>query len=310
MKRLHRVLVAVAIVVMGVALARHWALIPQAAWDLRPGLLSASVVLLVLLFFVGGYGWHLILAAMGESPGARRSVRIWILSLVTRYVPGGFWGYASRATMGREAGIPLAVATVSLYLETLLLTITSLAVGLPALVQTAGLPLSPSQAGLGLAGLLVLLHPRLLGLLGRLPGRAGAALRQVVPPSGRALVLLSLFYVAYFLLFGAAFALFVAAIYPLDPSAWIHVASSVALAFCAGFVSVVFPSGIGIRESVLYLLLMQVMPEPVSLAVAVGSRVWSIVGEGLALVVVALSRAGATPWDAKRTLAPRPDALS
>jgi hypothetical protein len=185
--------------------------------------------------------------------------------------------------LARAEGIETHVAGVSLYLETLLLLTSSLAVGLPALAGAAGVSLSPAATLIVWACLSLLLHPRCLALLHHLPGRTGQVIAAMPLPSAKAILGLYFYYLLFWILFGTVFVCFVSAFHELAADQWFVVGASFAMGFFLGFIAIVFPGGLGIRESALYALLLPVLPANVSLAVAAGSRLWTMFGEGVSL---------------------------
>jgi uncharacterized membrane protein YbhN (UPF0104 family) len=60
------------------------------------------------------------------------------------------------------------------------------------------------------------------------------------------------------------------------------------MGFFLGFIAIIFPGGVGVRESALYALLLPVLPAPVSLAIAAGSRLWTMFGEAVSLGAIVL----------------------
>lgn len=292
MKRLHASLVTVSIVIMIAALVRQWEQIELMEWSIKPILMTLAVAGLTLHFFLAAYGWHLITRAVGGHIIVRRSIQIWLLSSITKYLPGGIWSYASRASMAKQENMSIPAVTTSLYLETILLASASLAVGLPALLVSSGLPVTPLQAGLLLALFALMVHPRFLGLLRRLPGPVGEAFAEVRLPTTMQLVGLYLYYLAFFMLFGLVFSIFAKSLYDLPLQIFPYLAASIVLAFCIGFIAIIFPSGIGIREGVLFLLLSAVLPDSVSLLIAVGSRLWVTFTEAIAVGIALLWQDG------------------
>lgn len=266
----------------------EWDKVQAAQWNFRADLLGLSLFGAVIIFFLDAYGWHLILKALGHELPASRTIKVWLVSSLSRYVPGGIWSYATRIALAEAEGVGIATASLSLYLETLLLATSSLAIGLLVLGWGVGLPIDPLSIAIiaVLSGLL--LHPRALAWLGRMPGRVGAAMQSVRLPGARRTIGLYFYYLVFWVLFGAMYVCFVGAVHPVSYHYWAPIGSGFALAFFAGFVVVFAPSGIGVRESALYLLLLPFMPPAASLVVSIGSRLWLMAAEGIALFIILL----------------------
>ncbi|MDE0018640.1 MAG: hypothetical protein OXU51_20840 [Candidatus Poribacteria bacterium] len=80
-------------------------------------------------------------------------------------------------------------------------------------------------------------------------------------------------------LFGTAFFLFIHSIHPVDASEIIIVTGIYAVAWIIGFLSFLTPSGLGVREGVLSLLLTTILPPATATLVALLSRLWTLSAE-------------------------------
>lgn len=287
MKRvLHALIVPLSLLCMVLLVVDQWRQIAGVGWSIDPQLLLLSLVGLLALFFVDAFGWHLILRSLDQEITAKQSIRIWILSSLTRYVPGGFWPYISRASLATEQGVRVATSTISLYIETLLLIASSLAVGFPAFMGAAGIAVHPALVLVVILACGALLHPKAISLLCLIPGRIGKAIATVrLPPLSR-IIGLYIYYVLFWVIFAVVFVCFVYAVHPIPVSYWTHIGSTISLAFAIGFVLVFFPGGIGVREATLYFLLQPLLPHTACLLISIGSRLWIMLGEGFSLLLV------------------------
>ena len=77
---------------------------------------------LLAIFYraVNPIGWKLVLAGMGYRTPTMGSIRVWLLAESRRWLPGGIWGYASRATQAGQLGVPVSVASASMLIELLI----------------------------------------------------------------------------------------------------------------------------------------------------------------------------------------------
>ena len=288
MRSVRIVFAALALAFLIAAVLGEWEKIQATDWTFRANLLWLSLIGAVTLFILDAYGWHLILKALGHDLPAHRTIQVWLVSSLARYIPGGVWSYASRVTLAKAEGVNMATASLSLYLETLLLMASSLAVGSIALLWNAGLSVDPLLA-IGIFIFLGLtLHPRTVGLLRKLPGRAGKAMLEIKLPTMRYTIGLYVYYLLFWILFGAVFLCFASATHPVAYEHWLPVGASIALAFFVGFVVIFAPGGIGVRESTLYLLLLPFLPEATSLVISIASRLWIMAAEVITLSVVLL----------------------
>jgi hypothetical protein len=126
------------------------------------------------------------------------------------------------------------------------------------------------------AGLAVLFRGRLLELARRrVPGFDP---RQLTPSAGTVAWLVA-GYALYWAVTGLAFAALVAALHPLDAGDVPLVMAAYAAAYAAGFLALLTPAGLGVREGVLVVALAPVLPAGPALVVALVSRVWMMLVE-------------------------------
>lgn len=277
--------VVVSLAFMAWMLFAQWQEVSQLEWSLHPTMMFAAIAALVVLFFASAFGWHLILMAFGVHVDVRSNVRTWLLSSLGRYFPGGIWGYASRIAMGVNQGLSAATVGLALYLETLLLCAGAITAGLPALVLAVDVPIQLRSIVLIVLLLGILVHPRTLSLFRYVPGRIGRAFAITKMPCAAAIFSLYFYYVLYWVVFGFVFVIFVEALHPVPPGSALLIGASMALGFAAGLLAVFSPGGIGVREAVLYFLLLPVLPAPTSLLISVGSRLWIMTGEAVSVAL-------------------------
>lgn len=85
---------------------------------------TAATVLAIAYRVVNPLGWTLTLSSLGYETGKVRSIQIWLLAESRRWLPGGVWGYASRAIQAEKIGVPVSVASASMLVE-FLITVTA-----------------------------------------------------------------------------------------------------------------------------------------------------------------------------------------
>lgn len=288
MRRSDLFILIISLIFMGIVIVGQWQNIIDIDWVFNGDILVVSLLGLIVVFFLDAFGWYLILRSLGVFLPVKQSISIWLISSLARYIPGGVWSYASRVSLATRQGVDMTSIGISLYLETLLLMSSAVAVGVPSLLSLAGFSLTIYQASLILLILGILMHPRVIMLLRFIPGRVGKAMLYASIPSFRIILYLYIYYVFFWIIFGFVFTSFVYSVHPIEMGQISILVSALAMSFFVGFVIVIAPGGVGIRESVLYLLLVGLFPSPLSLVIAVCSRIWIIIGEllsiGLSLV--------------------------
>ena len=288
-------------------LRRRWHEVQATSWHLQAGWLALSGVLLALSYALAGLLWAWALRGVAGRPGLARGVRIWFAANLARYVPGNLWSFVGAAELARRDGVARRTTLAVMAVTQVLSIAVGLAVGLPVLVaerQRYGrVALLAAAALLGVALLVLALRGRLAALLRRrYPGvRRG----DLLPGRGRALALTG-GYLLYWALTGLAFAAFVRSVHPLGVRDVPLAVAAYAAAYAVGFLSLVAPAGLAVREGALTVALAPLLPPAAALVVAVLSRVWMMLVElAGALAAHALdARLAARAADPGRAAAP------
>lgn len=281
------VLLAVALLVY--AVVSKWGEVHHSVARMgAPAVLGALALAIVGLFF-SSLCWRALLAELGSPLALSPALRVFFLSQIGKYLPGSVWPIVAQMEMSRDLGVPRTRSATAYLLFWGLNPLTGL------IVAAATLPFSSPGAVRHYAWFLVavpiglaLLHPRVLNpLLNKAfriikrpplerPLRAGGLLRA----SGWLFVM--------WILYGLSILVLAA---PLGIDGGDALAASIgayALAWSAGFLFVIAPAGLGIRDAALVLTLSAVMSTPAATAVAAVSRVVQTVGDGAWALVAGL----------------------
>jgi uncharacterized membrane protein YbhN (UPF0104 family) len=208
------------------------------------------------------------------------------LSMLAKYVPGGVWTPAARIVAVRRLGVtdtPMVLGSIALE--------AGLSAIAGVLVFAASLPtVSSTDAPVwwlaGFAAVVaLLLHPRVfrpaLALVARRLG--GGA----VPTLSPALVLgLLVYYCATWLLAGTGLYFLASSVGDVSPSAIPYLGGASAAGAIVAVLAVFAPSGLGVRETATYTLLLAVVSPAAALGAVVLNRLAITLVEGLLLLVV------------------------
>jgi uncharacterized membrane protein YbhN (UPF0104 family) len=257
----------------GYVLHAEWPLVVPALGRLRWYAVALSLAAAMTGTSCQMLAWRTILADLGSPVPVRTAARISFVAQLGKYVPGGVWAVAAQVELGHDYRLPrrrsLAAVLVSLIVT----------IGTGLTVALATLPfVSP---GLARHYWWVLAIVPLVGIclcppvLGRLLDR-GLALTRSQPLAtrlswrglGRALG----WNLAGWLLLGVQVWLVVADMGGGRAALALVAIGGYALAFSAGMLLVVVPSGIGAREVILALALAPVLPHGAAIAVALTTR--------------------------------------
>jgi hypothetical protein len=263
-------------------------------WRVRPLVLAASVAAHTGVLAWGVFVWSRVLRGFGvrDAPFAPL-LRVWALSNAARYIPGAIWQFVAAARLGAGSGLPQVVTLSSMIVHVLLslatastvavLTLPLVGLGLPAWLAWTLRVAAPCAA-------VACVHPAAINLGLRLVPRA--LHRDVLSwhaSWGEGLQVLALA-LASWLLYGAAYFLFLAALAPVPIARLPEAAGVNALSFVVSYVAVFAPGGLGVREPVMTVLLRLMLPVGVAAVVAVAARLWSVAAELLLVLVASLPR--------------------
>jgi uncharacterized membrane protein YbhN (UPF0104 family) len=281
--RLRGLTLAVQMVVVAVVfyfLARTvtdlWPQISAIEWHIDPLLFAVSVLLGLLGQCLLIVGWRLALRLVGAQISWAGAIESQAIGQLAKYAPGKVLTLIGKVYLAGRAGVPEAQATLAMFIEVATLTLTGLIVGLGYALQVVS-PARLAAAGvLLLAGAAMVLHPSVL------PRAINGALRLLRRPTaefryqwGAAIPLLTC-YLGLWLVWGVGVWLLAAGLGLEAPVA--PLVSGNALAWVAGFLSFIFPGGLGVREYVLARLLSASTPG-VAMGVALVSRAWLLGAE-------------------------------
>jgi glycosyltransferase 2 family protein len=247
------------------------------------GLALLAIAAYYLAFVVG---WQLILRAQGIRLGYRDTLRAEMLSMLAKYVPGGVWTPAARVVAVRRLGVSdTSLVLGSIALEAGLSAIAGVLVFGVSLttVSSDGAPMWWLAAFAVVVA--VLLHPRVFrpafAYLSRPLGGG------TVPTLPWTLVAgLLAYYCATWVLAGAGLYFLAASIGDPSATAIPYLGGASAAGAIVAVLAVFAPSGLGVRETATYGLLLAVVNPAVALGAVVLNRLAITLVEALLLLLV------------------------
>lgn len=254
--------------------------IDQAAWQnirqVDPGWLVGSLVVFQIWFIMRFWAWEFIVRRHGSESQRHETLRTWTLSELARYIPGNFWSFAAkyRASVSGGASTPDAI--------------TALAIEATSQLAGAGITAALWYNGRELwwvALLIIVLYPLLLPVLliviSRIKHQQIIARISLTESLG-----VILWYAVLWIIFGIATAMIYRGFpgVPIATMSWL-IGVNVA-AWLIGYVSIITPMGLGVREVAFVKLSAQVLSNTVASIIALVTRIWLVVGEVLFLGLV------------------------
>jgi hypothetical protein len=309
------VAIALAFVLLALLLRSQWEALKSLDWHIRFRWLAVSGVCIVAGWLVEVALWRRLVVILGGRIGYTRAAQLWFASAIVRYIPGNIWQPISLTTRCREEGVRAETTLGSLtffhviqILAVVPITAAYLATwGATSALSAAAQSFSPWWTlPLALPILVLVLWPHaLIALVNWLLRLVD---RDPLPLDLRATQLIKLLGISLggWLLFSAGFTSLALGLLPEGEVArrWIpHLMAAYPLAFAVGFVTLIAPSGLAVREGALFVLLSPVVGGAHAVVFALGMRVWEIVLDAVVATAAVLSLT--SPSGGRTNLSPR-----
>ena len=307
--------VIIAISPLGYTVYKEWPAFQSSITEVEWGsLIYAQILFFIIILLKGIIPW-ISLKHLGVSFSLAKATAVYFLSQILKYLPGGIWAFPGRMAIYQFLGVERAKSVVSVFREMTAEFLGAAVIGIFGLMT--GLQLSIPVRNAIVVGIIVSVVAILfthmqwfwnvissVKMFGSSPIASYGVINQ--QERGVAWILRTMIIaIIFWALLGLPIRQIVIAVHPMAESiTWIEAASMFALAWCAGFVVVLIPAGIGVREGVLTLLLSNVIPVGPALTIALMSRVAWIIAEGLWIFVTLIwsSRGTGISWVAIRRM--------
>ncbi len=249
---------------------RQWDVVRDRAGEIDPLAFGAAIAMFTLFLLVfRAMAWWRIVLGFGHRLPIPATLRIWTTSELARYIPGAIWQVVGRVYLVKPYGVSGSVCSTTQILEITTFLLANIIVAVLCLLYYFA-RLDPYAkpwfiALMALVPLLgVVLHPKIFyRVVNKVLVRLGK------PPivqrlRGKWLVGILVWSVIGLLWQSLAVWLVTRDLLELDLAKWWVVAGSYCLAWCAGFLAIWAPGGIGVRELVFMSAMAVALPERVT----------------------------------------------
>jgi hypothetical protein len=306
--------VLVVLAAAAVVAVREWDQMADRAGSLSVPLLAAGLVATAAAKLALGENARLAAGGHGIVLSFAAALRLYNLSQLGKYVPGSVWQFVGRAVAYRDRSARYGDIRDALVTESLWIVAGAAVVGLSlggvAVVPAVTAGVAPSTARWLLVGAIAVVAAIALTVIVR--GRRAAAglarYARLAVPGPRA----ALTQAAVWTLLGTGFWFFCRA--AEVPVTWPFAVGLFAAAYALGFLVLLAPAGLGVRDAVLVAGLLPLAGAETGLLVAVVARLGYVlvelalvaVGEGWLLLTRRRVRVAGTPPPGAPAAAPPP----
>ncbi|WP_127818206.1 lysylphosphatidylglycerol synthase domain-containing protein [Microbacterium sp. CPCC 204701] len=286
-----------------VALWENWDRIAaeHLAFDL---LWVVATLLFAVAVPVTGLLWGRMVRLLDPSRESRvtplEAIVVQCASWLLKYIPGQVGSVVNKVVWAGKKGVSRSLVAITFVYENVFLQIASLVPSVVILLASLGPQIFGDNATLLVLPLLVLIPMVAVGYkpffhaLVNVPARR--VLKSEVPPdyflTSWQAVRFSFEFLCPRILNGVGFVLLAETATDIGPAQWLPFAAAYVLAGAVGILAFFVPSGLGVREAVIVLILSQYIPVPEAIVISLLARLLSTLGDGLiALLYVGLRRA-------------------
>lgn len=276
-----------------VNISKNWDLVRSFQWKFNVEDLLLLVLLVIPIYILNAFSWHLITKSLGIKVSFLTNLRIWTTSNLARFLPGGIWQYPGRVYLLSQEGSTKHIGTIAVVIEVLL----NIGVG-SIIILWIVIFWEPSLVDekfswviwiLIFIPLLLLISSNklimssLVQLVDKIKGRKS----DLVPHMPlRWLPLLGVSFALQYFLSGTVLFILSREVVELPITLLPIFIGIYTVAWLIGYVTVIAPSGLGVQEASIAGLLSIYMPLPVAGLVAIGLRLSLLVSEFLVLLLV------------------------
>lgn len=260
---------------------------------------TKAVILNILVLIMGAGAWTLLLRACGETAPASKSVVIFTLSQLAKYIPGNVAHHVGRVALAGYQNYSKKIVIFTMLLEAACLVAASLVIATTWLFfqeKESIAIFAGSNIYIRIALSLVLavafiffigwIIPRLR--TGRLFNKFNWL--EVISPSPGILLLCLLIFAFSFFLFGIASDILARNIFNIAESRIGLLTGAFAIAWAAGFLTPGAPAGVGVREAILLKLLEPSYGVEIAVELAISLRGVTIIADGLTFLAALIAK--------------------
>jgi hypothetical protein len=250
----------------------------ELTFDYRFLIISILIYILNLSFTV--WLWKYILALLGDKAAFLPLCRVFVYAQTSRYIPGKIWQYLSKVYWGLKIGLSKKKIILSSILETVFLLSGAFIVSLFSIE----LFMSKNYYTLNyliivsilICILLITVHPGILGKILNTIGKRFISSRVTLTFPYYHMLIIVFLYAFSWVLYGFSVFCFILSFYKIDFNHYIPIVSLQAGSWLIGFLSLIAPNGLGVKESIFILGFKSIVPVSFAIMCVILLRLFQI----------------------------------
>lgn len=261
-------------------------------------------VLATVLFAVAvpltGIAWGRIVRTLDPraSVSTREAVAVQSLSWLLKYIPGQVGSVANKVLWAKKKAISRTLIVISFIYENVFLQLASIIPAIVILFVSLGPRIFGENVTLLVVPLMVViplglvLYRPFFHAIVRIPAKR--VLKTDVPKEyflgSRASLVTFVEFLGPRIVNGIGFVIIAVGVADVAPAEWLPFAAAYVLAGAIGILAVFVPSGLGVREAVIVLVLSQYIPTSEAIVISLIARLLSTIGDAVVALIYLVVR--------------------
>lgn len=239
------------------------------------------------VYTLNAFSWFVVLKFLDINISIYQAIRVWVLSNLSRLLPGSVWQYVSRVYLSEQVGISKVDSTIALIVE----IIANILIGIVVIYFVAFFWELPSQINEIKNFLLVILIVGFISLL--LFFRIFLSIikkvlnflfkinlvRHQIKYNFKYLPFLIVGFIFQFVLAGLSIYFLINSFFSIEFSEYPIIVGSYAFSWLVGYLTIISPGGLGVQEVTLSSLLSFLVPLPIASLIAIFFRLMLFIAE-------------------------------
>src|SRR3989344_3729201 len=233
----------------------------------------SGIVFLLVFFLLRSLFWKGLVERYGYKLNARESISLLSTSEIKRYIPGSILGFVSRVSNFNKLNIPSKIIIKLIFYESAIFFVSSLILSIPGIFFLVnGSSAFTSKYYLGLPTLFVFIFV-VISLVAFVVFKNYKKDIRSLPAKLLSFKQPFFLMLASRIFFGIGNYLIAVSFYYLDPNKFLELSSLFVLSWLIGYIVLIVPMGLGVREAVVFYGLSILIPASFAAALSIILRV-------------------------------------
>jgi len=277
------------------AVSDYYSSISDFQWNmLKVTVMLVSIGIFVVTSIISGLAWSLLLKDQNISIKHSYIQEIFLLSQVGKYIPGNVAHHIGRVYLAKQYKIPVINSINSMLIETVWIIAIGASLAVFALINMVDIEIFEKYVHLDIYLLMMMAFCALLipwitifianNYLPTLVIRVSGGSKLPMPKLSTA-IFVSMLYLSVFIFMGLVIKLQFTYLFDVASNSIFLFACIFSISWIAGFLVPGAPAGLGIRETLLILMLSPLYGPTAAVSLTVFLRVTTVIGDGVAFVI-------------------------